>query len=762
MDRYHKILFNSNLYDTDYINRMCIVKQEWETWTSREKEIVARHATACALLCNQEKNPTNIPEIEEQKAFGEKRGKKQIGSPRKKLAVDSENRPSTSTAVVTRSDTDTTSSSTSTASKGSDIITPELTSRDTAFDQRFRYHMINHMPLPELALNKFCEMIGARKPRTLWDIVDVKEKKLIDVIFTKDPGATIIRLQQKMAENPGHSALLMVNSETGDCILHEKADRMLGEEKLRQFLIKRRQLFVEEGIMESEISQKRDLIAQVLPSTYLNELVSKWEEDLLSEINVEHDVKWLYDEKSVGPKTIHPAELLKFLDDPTKREEGEYIRLKAKLIPEPLPVEIILTSSEDKDMVSEISLHILTELASLKRTWTINEKAPFEDPAQQLEMICSRWMKDSKKDPFNFITPGSHQATSSIEKALGIGSKKRTFSAPMEGMKQPEVNCLKPLRYHRWIEEVFRGLDQESSFKDYIPFLELLEEPIDDQHPISRISESAATNTIKEALHLNSTLYAAKLTNFYSRMGGAFKVRRYIMNKDRGQIGIFPLYATLHDSESEEERIRVGHGLCIRGPHHAKAATDRIPFISIEIVKNSHKNRTIIKYLNSGSVCETDQSLIVIRSNSIMKEDSCYNTFLINSLFNPLNTLGAMTMEHPGIHPNTRMDVFMKDLHRSNKKWFASRVTEGILFAVIGNSRDEGYFAMLRKIVMIVFNWRRNDQCASWNIREFCEKTNETLIDNPFSMYFHKYLLRIITVYNDRAIQFSSTMKEEV
>lgn len=72
------------------------------------------------------------------------------------------------------------------------------------------------------------------------------------------------------------------------------------------------------------------------------------------------------------------------------------------------------------------------------------------------------------------------------------------------------------------------------------------------------------------------------------------------------------------------------------------------------------------------------------------------------------------------------------------------KFTEGIVMATIGNSRDEGYMVILRKIGMVLYSWKHDSAIANWDIGSFWEKTLENLIHNPFPLYLHQTFLTIL------------------
>lgn len=132
-----------------------------------------------------------------------------------------------------------------------------------------------------------------------------------------------------------------------------------------------------------------------------------------------------------------------------------------------------------------------------------------------------------------------------------------------------------------------------------------------------------------------------------------------------------------------------------------------------------------------------------------MKEDASYCTFMSNSLFLPINMFGVMTIENPSVDSDCNMKSLMHRTLEENSTFFIERFTEGILMAMLGNSRDEGYFACMRMIFMVLYARRKGDHTANWDIDSFCKKTNECLLDNPFSMHFHRTIMKVINEYCD-------------
>lgn len=341
------------------------------------------------------------------------------------------------------------------------------------------------------------------------------------------------------------------------------------------------------------------------------------------------------------------------------------------------------------------------------------------------------------------MTNVSHAKGKHIKEALGIGRKERTYSPYTEVMRKPEYNENVKMKYSPWIEEIFTSMAESDQLPlGYTPCPELtITENIDD-HPLPKICEPITNDVFEKRLKTNAGMQMSRTTNTYSRIGGAYNAEKVLGKEMFKNIAIFPLVATLHPineqhDKNNDNKLRLISGIIIRAPYHARRPTDRIMCITIELVKNEGKTFEFMKYVNNCLLIEGPIFSIVIRQNAFMKEDSTYNTFTTNALFTPIIMLGCMTLENLNIPSNEDMVNLINSIFSRGESWFLDRMVEGLMFALIGNARDEGYFACLRKMFLILYAWRKQKACASFDIVTFCNKMNDCLIDNPISMYFH-------------------------
>lgn len=74
------------------------------------------------------------------------------------------------------------------------------------------------------------------------------------------------------------------------------------------------------------------------------------------------------------------------------------------------------------------------------------------------------------------------------------------------------------------------------------------------------------------------------------------------------------------------------------------------------------------------------------------------------------------------------------------------------MFAVIGNTRDEGYFACIKKMFMVLMAWKKSENSANYDIETFIRKTNECLVDNLISMHEQSCFLITNVRFSDSKI----------
>jgi len=231
------------------------------------------------------------------------------------------------------------------------------------------------------------------------------------------------------------------------------------------------------------------------------------------------------------------------------------------------------------------------------------------------------------------------------------------------------------------------------------------------------VSRELFSKLVKKIAPSNATLFSSKLSNIYSRIGGSYLQRKDADSTTHSNCVIFPIVANLWDNH---EKGKVFSGFVIRGPQHSRSPTDRINLITVELFENDEHSRFYLNHQQKYTVWYDERIIIAARRNAIMREDPCYLTLVGNALFLPSNLLGVMTMENPNILAN--MIKLGTDIVKGCGYWFTERYVEGLVMAACGNSRDEGYFAQLRKLFMATLALKRNAECFNWDVKGFCER----------------------------------------
>lgn len=288
-----------------------------------------------------------------------------------------------------------------------------------------------------------------------------------------------------------------------------------------------------------------------------------------------------------------------------------------------------------------------------------------------LDEFLDLW-EASNRNTFNVANADSDEMTEELQLFLGVQQKKRAFTPDPTGLKQPEVTPIKNLHYHNWIEEVYNRLKMKPNTEKYhCSFEQMLEEPFPDGHPITKICEEALNKLLEVILDTNAAIYASKIINLYSRLGGTYKTHKVEGSKAKEMVAFMPIYGTLRSKGQISKIVRMVHGVCIRGPQHARSPTDKIPIATIELVHNTSENSTMIAFMNKAVVHVCGDTLVVIRQNSVMKEDPCYQGFVMNTLFCVANNLGYMTLECPNLKPDVNMPSSSRTHLRNAMNTFA-------------------------------------------------------------------------------------------
>nr|AYP67572.1 PA [Old quarry swamp virus] len=738
MDKYYRLVYQCNLYPDDIITNFGVLGKHWRNSNYRQRELSLRHDMVCIYLCNMEQKP--FDHAVEAILTGVKRKRSlDVNSSNNKLFKGSDGgrtspQPSTSGSMGSVPGKASTSTNRSSSSGGTiDLSVHEL-------ESQFRYILIEGMPQPELIQNHYAGLWGLNPPDSMWDIIDTVSKKFIEVKVSSNPKSNEVYDLKKLSIE-GHTAYCQVNPRTGACRWIDHEGGLQGEEKVRNFILARCEALNSLDIMETELQEIDDLSSTVFNSPVFNSYMDQWLESWhVPDLEIrEMEDMFLQDKR---PCAIHPKQLLDHLSNLKEADRIEIVKWKAKIMPDGWLHDFLTEEDNDWEMVK----NVVNEIFSAPLRFEIKEPVKEKDPdlLNVIRKSIEHW--DSTNFMLHFPSEGPDHDY--LKDLLGIEAKKRIHDEGDTTTKQPEYKTLENHRYDHYYDEIIRRLRRGSPYGGNA-FSHLERDIFVDEHPVGRTASQACTAIIRKIGRCNGAFYCSRLANFYSRMGGSYLVHMEKKNKtSHGSTACFPIYANILCDDGVNRRLV--SGIIIRGPQHARSPTDRTNFISIETMKDTKETRYLLAANKIRWVWSNDKFLIVARQNAIMKEDPSYATFAQNSLFVPSNLVGVMTVENPKIRRHTNMDELIRDLVDRHSEWFTERFVEGVIVSACSTTRDEGYFAMLRKIFMIILAWRRKEHGAHWDIEEMCEAVNECLIDNPISMHFHLTLLKILEIYSTR------------
>nr|QED21503.1 PA [Lestrade virus] len=750
---YYDLIYHSGLYGKDFIQAFGEDSTHWRGASDRNRELSLRHDMVCVLLCNLESNPIQSTIDSITRSFKRKyQGSVQSDEPPMKSTRLRSPEPSTSKGGTSHFHPPSLQSSSDQCPSTSGTSSSEDYEIHRDPEEGFRFWLIEGMPNPASIQLAASEKWGIEAPKSQWDLVDRKYRKFVEVKCMLDKERAQELYVDKSVGMGSYCSLFWICPRSLSFKWTDHPGDARGLSKVINFLATRRQIMINMGIQEGATIESSSMVETILCSSYLNNLVKEWSDDFWEHRNraVDYDALYRRDEASLDVITAN--DLLEMLDNPTTRK-GPFVTWKGKLTPCGLTKNYVTETNKDSSIICEL-LNVIEIENYQFDNFPINRSyegnPTFNQDILQTIVEFIKMAHLSPDQPKDYID----ETANDVLKALGVGAKNSIHNESDESTVQPEYSRPTPMRYHYWFEHVIRLLNSRSEDlgEQEIVMKNLLEKPVEYSHPLSKICEESCSEFLKEVLVTNSAVYSAKLTNVYSRLGGAYldRAKKGESSLNTRRVAIFPIYATAYDisgNSTDKACHRLTSGIVIRGPNHARNMTDKINIITIEFLHKRPDVEEFCKFFNKAIVYRGLTSFLVIRQNAVRKADPTFLMFTQNSLFVPFNLVGELTLGNPNapsnMNPSTEINAFVAD----NAKWLTERFTEGVLSAAIGNSNDEGYFAGLRKLFMVVLCWRRGVVASSINLEGFCESINECLIDNPLSMHFHDALLKIIKVY---------------
>nr|XP_049696007.1 uncharacterized protein LOC126054413 [Helicoverpa armigera]XP_049696008.1 uncharacterized protein LOC126054413 [Helicoverpa armigera] len=515
MDAYTKLIQGSQLYSIDVIEQFGKRHPKWYSMNGREKESHLLHVMLCMLLCNKEKI--------NKRALAKKRKNESLQLEKIKVQKTQEgqdplegtSKQYTSGSVI---------GSVTSGSSGSNTTTEDdmnLEDNDEEEITDFRFKMLNHMPMKNQTLKDICTEWGIPEVSYQWDIIDLEEKRLVRVRYSYNLGSDVHKYLRAKAEIPNRSDMYIIEAgkTKGKWMDHNK--KAIGETKVTKFLIEREIVLKQHGINDNLYLPPVE-IETVFPSIWLSEELMKWEKDLLATQNDQYTESELYIKEN-PPTTITPSDFLKNLR-PIEESTipSECIKWKGKILPEGFCHNIQTRETTDNNIITTVLTTIKMSMGREVRTYKVNMKDDSALDENILTDIIEIW-ENSDHNTFSFMDSISFTQGKLIKEALGIGRKGITHSVYMDDMVQPEYKENPGLKYSPWIEEVFIRMAEDTHLPiGYTPCPELLKMSNNDGHPLPYLCEPITSEMLSDILKTNTGIQLSKLTNTYSRLGGAY------------------------------------------------------------------------------------------------------------------------------------------------------------------------------------------------------------------------------------------------
>lgn len=706
---YFDLLEYSGLYAKNVVQLWGENDPHWFKAKWSERELSLRHDMVCILLCNLE----TLTPLDMIKEYLE-------GPPPKKRRIGEEEEAAYESK---------------TSSGGTIPLTNEEAEEEraeetqTSEDMR-RYLLIEGMPSESEMISRICEKEGVPHPQQAFDIFDKKEKKWIEVKVTQS--FLTARSRYRATIRPGvNTGFIHIHPLTSK-VTRENLATMPGEGKACKFLMERaayiesRTRMPESSLFEEESIEDAIFCCDRFNKASEEWVSSWWDCRKQAEVTVRQDIL-----KSMPNKLFRLSELAASIEN-TSIREAPYMKLKAKLLPPAILTPMTTELEEDEQLVNlfleELEPIVENEWGTLLRT------------------IKEVWFTKQERSTFRFMERGECEHNfPQLAHLLGVGAKGTVKNDACGQIKQPEFEGYPDARYHPWLAELLKELalphHLDTSFARHLH--DVFHLP---QHPVAQEMQEIRRKFFRCLGESRIGEYCSVIKNFYSRMGGAYCERT--QKGAHNRIAIFPLYSV--GSDDEGKKLRRMTGICIRGPFHAKQATDRIPFITIERSKVSSYGGKFLGLIHKANLVDcTNGTTLVVRQNAILKQDPSYLAFSYNAAYLSANFMGEVFLQsETALSERSCMHAASSFLETCGP-WLMERVSESVYMAITGGSQEEGAFAIVRKIYMAVLGHTRGLQPHSRDWKGLAEALNECLRDSAFALYWGEQTRRLLQKLSD-------------
>lgn len=594
------------------------------------------------------------------------------------------------------------------------------------------------------------------KTSHMWDLLDRKEKKLIEVkVSTRNPEMLFAELTMRETCDRARYGMVVVKDIPDVSFTFLECEVMKGEDLVTDFLLRRKTLL---------LAYKSDLPTEDSENlcnfnVTFNTRSCEWLQPVLqaADGNLPPNVGVCTDEVL---EAFEPDKLLGCLEDPRDRV-APTIKWKGKLLPYSWVRVTTTETRKDSDIVSE-----LLEEIDFDEFCAVNWKKENADQlAKHAETLIQAFVHILKND-LNHVKVKSNRSGVYVIKdrnfpnkkeveialaAVGVGKKpQRRTEKLADDMKQPKHTELDPRKrkYDGWFTQLVKDEAQTSSWNasDSVDFTE---------GPRTHKWDALAQNACRELYNsytrsrAGQTCYRAM--NFYSRLGGPYAIDITSGTGAHASVTLFPIYHVAHrklPGDAEKETKRLVSGFAIRGPHHVKESTDKINLLMFERV---NPNCDVHECLEKGLLLKNRW---FVKQNAIRRADPTYQSFLHNGLFVPMNYAGELIFSHPHFGDLQRREELWKTIFNDTltrpQAFYRERFSEITLQGILGTSQEEGHFSTLRMVYMLLLEHKNKERTYVMDLPGLADALNETLIDSAVAMYWQSCLIDLLKIKGSR------------
>lgn len=322
---YELLINDQTVYPVQIVERTRNTSKHWinATWLNRERDL--RHDLICCLLCNLEvKEGVQDALLKVLRKETDSAIKRAVGPEKRKEESDTDSEEEGASAVLVEY-------------ASSDSSESEFEDGDTDDEEYYvpeesenvyRYVVIEGtMDEPKVQAH-YCKVLGIPKRRKLYDIVDKRAKKLIEVKVTSNPSGRVDEFN-KNADTDNNVGLCCVNYRKMS-FTYVNCERLPGESKVLSFLVTRATRMAAYGIVDSNIAEETNLQDAIFNITSINDYMDK--EAMCMETKTNKVTPPNFENEEGKLSIITPKLLFDNLIKP-KEIDGPPIRWKGKLTP---------------------------------------------------------------------------------------------------------------------------------------------------------------------------------------------------------------------------------------------------------------------------------------------------------------------------------------------------------------------------------------------------------------------------------------------